>query len=347
MFSFGLLAGCLAGCLTGCLTGCNDGGDEGDVGCDVPTSFKWQATRPLITPPEGSVSIKDPSVLFYNGKWHIYATHYAQNGGYSMVYLNFADWAQADAAEKIPVSTNPNLKGYKCAPQLFYFSPQDLWYLVYQTQEPAYSTTKDPTDVSSWSKATRFMPMPDIIENSEYGGIDYWIICDESYCYMFFSADNGVLYRARTPKSEFPNGFEGTTEIVMQQGQYELYEACNVYKMAGTGKYLLTVEAIGLNGRFFRSWTADRLDGEWTPLQDTLSAPFASINNVTGAEWSNDGISHGEMLRTNPDETMTINTCDMKFLFQGRTAAGKEYNLHEYSLGVLIDDRPRTEDAGQ
>lgn len=151
-----------------------------------------------------------------------------------------------------------------------------------------------------------------------------------------------MLYRARTAKTDFPDGFADSTEIVMTEDRNALFEACNVYNMEGTGKYLLTVEAIGLNGRYFRSWTADALDGEWTPLQDTQSAPFASVNNVTGADWSNDGISHGEMLRTNPDETMTINTCNMQFLFQGRTASGASYNLNEYSLGILNDTVPRT-----
>ena len=318
---------------------CACASDPAEKGCGIPEAFSWQATGALITPPEGSVSIKDPSVLYFNGKWHIYATHYAEKGGYSMMYMNFTDWAEADAAEKIPVSVNPNLTGYKCAPQFFYFAPQDLWYLVYQTQAPAYSTTKDPTDVSSWSESTMFMGMPSIIENSDTGGIDYWIICDDDDCYMFFSADNGVLYRARTPKSDFPEGFTDTTEIVMEDTKFELFEACNVYKIKGTNKYLLIVEAIAASGRYFRSWTADRLDGEWTPLQDTFKAPFASTDNVTGAGWSIDGISHGEMLRTNPDETMTISTCNMHYLFQGQTAKGKSYNYNEYSLGLLIDEK--------
>jgi endo-1,4-beta-xylanase len=155
---------------------------------------------------------------------------------------------------------------------------------------------------------------------------------------MFFSADNGVLYRAKTTIENFPNGFENTTEIVMQEATNDLFEACNVYKMAGTDKYLLIVEAIG-NGRYFRSWTADDLEGEWTPLADTQSNSFASTSNVTGAGWSNDGISHGEMLRDNPDETMTISTCNMRYLFQGRTATGSTYDEHQYSLGVLTDAR--------
>ncbi len=303
--------------------------------CDLPTSFEWTSSEPLLLPPEGSASIKDPSVVFFDGKWHVYATRFDTNlDQYNMVYLNFADWASAGDAPKTLADTNRNLAGYKCAPQIFYFTGDETWYLVYQTQPPAYSTSKDPSDISSWSASKRFMAMPSIIENSSTGGIDYWVICDDTDCYMFFSADNGVLYRAKTSRAQFPDGF-GDTVIVMEESRNNLFEACNVYRIKGSNQYLLLVEAIGSQGRWFRSWTADRLDGEWTALADTPSNPFASQANVEGASWSTDGISHGEMLRDGYDERMVIDTCNMKYLFQGRTQAGSSYDLNEYSLGLL------------
>lgn len=304
-----------------------------DAICDLPSRFQWTSSPELIAPASGDVSIKDPTVQFYEGKWHIYATTYSTD--WSMTYLSFTDWDMAGAAEKTPVSVNPNLTGYKNSPHLFYFSPQNLWYLVYQTQPPAYSTTQDPSDVNSWSAMTQFMPMPDIITDSETGGIDYWVICDDTDCYLFFSADNGVLYRARTLKSDFPDGFEGTAAVVMSESKYALYDACNVYKVAGTNKYLLLVSAIGTVGRYYRSWTADRLDGDWIPLADTEAASFASADNVTGADWAIDGINQGEILRTDPDETMTIDACDLQFVFQGLTKVGETYGQNEYSLGLL------------
>nr|WP_237245719.1 non-reducing end alpha-L-arabinofuranosidase family hydrolase [Sorangium cellulosum] len=309
------------------------GGSTGS-GCGVPTSFEWTASPPLITPPSGSVSIKDPTVLYHDGKWHVYATHYA--GGYNMTYLNFTDWDQAGSAPKTLLSTNRNLTGYKCAPQLFYFSPQKLWYLVYQTQPPAYSTSTNPSDVRSWSAPKTFIARePAIVTENKGSGtwIDFWVICDDANCYLFFSDDNGHLYRSQTSKSSFPNGF-GTPVIALSDSRFALFEAANVYKIKGSNKYLLIHEAIG-DGRYFRSWTADRLDGAWTPLAATQANPFAGKANVTGAGWSNDGISHGEMLRDNPDETMTIDTCNMRYLFQGRTRAGSSYDLNEYSLGLL------------
>jgi endo-1,4-beta-xylanase len=257
-----------------------------------------------------------------------------------MIYLSFQDWDQAQTAVMTPVSENANLTGYKVAPQLFYFSPQNLWYLVYQTQEPTYSTTEDPGDVKSWSPMTTFISMPAIITNSDTGGIDYWVICDDTDCYMFFSADNGVLYRARTSKSLFPNGFEGTTEIVMQDDQYDLFDASNVYKLEGEDKYLLLVSAIDGGGieRYFRAWTADNLAGNWTPLADTKENSFASINNVTNTNWFTSGIVHGEMLRTNPDESMTISTCHMQYLFSGLVSDGTDTDNDYYTLGLLTSN---------
>lgn len=307
----------------------------GAGGCGVPTSFKWTASPPLISPRSGALSIKDPSIVYFEDKWHIMATDYASE--YNMVYLNFADFGAADSATKTLAATNPNLSGYKCAPQLFYFAPQELWYLIYQTQTPAYSTSTNPSDVNSWSAKQDFWSShPSLITNSNTGGIDYWVICDDDNCYMFYSADNGELYRASTPKTSFPNGFTNHTKVMgSTSNPNALFEACNVYQMKGTGKYLLLVEAIGSTGRYFRSWTADKLDGTWTALADTMANSFASTRNVTGAEWSNDGISHGEMLRDGYDEYMTVDTCNLRFLFQGRTKQGPSYNENEYSLGVL------------
>jgi hypothetical protein len=45
------------------------------------------------------------------------------------------------------LDTNPNIGSrYAAAPQLFYFAPDDEWYLVYQTGPPSYSTSKNPAD---------------------------------------------------------------------------------------------------------------------------------------------------------------------------------------------------------
>lgn len=61
--------------------------------------------------------------------------------------------------------------------------------------------------------------------------IDFWVICDTATCYLFFSDDNGHIYRAQTTLANFPNGF-GNTQIVLTDSRFALFEATNVYKIA-------------------------------------------------------------------------------------------------------------------
>ncbi len=302
--------------------------------CPLPDTFSWTASELLISPPADVVSIKDPTVVLFNDRWYVYATT-IDGSNLNMTFFSFADWTGAPAATLTPAGSNDNLTGYKAAPQLFYFSPDQTWYLVYQTPEPAYSISREPGNLQSWSAMTRFMDMPALLTDAGDSGIDYWVICDDTDCYLFFSALNGILYRARTTKEAFPDGFEGTTEIVMEDETLLLHDSSNVYRIAGTDQYLLLVSAIGAVGRYFRAWTAGRLDGDWTPLADTPEHPFASRLNVTGADWATDGINHGEMLRRNPDETMTIDPCHLEYLFSGLARENVDTEQTFYGLGLL------------
>ena len=46
------------------------------VGCDLPNSLSWTSTGPIITPKNGDVSVKDPSIVYYQNKYHVFATVY-------------------------------------------------------------------------------------------------------------------------------------------------------------------------------------------------------------------------------------------------------------------------------
>ena len=312
----------------------------------LPTSFGWTSSGVLISPkPDAAhpiVSIKDPSVVRYHNRWLVYATTANTSGNWSLAYTSFADWSQAAAAPQYFLDQNPGIgTGYRAAPEVFYFAPQKKWYLVYQTGLPSYSTTTDPTRPETWS-ATRNLQesMPQIIADNIGSGfwVDMWVVCDKINCYLFSSDDNGHLYRSQTTVRDFPNGFAKTVIVLSDPNRFNVFEASNVYRIKGTNTYLLLVEAIGTDGRrYFRSWTAEGIDGDWAPLASTEANPFARAGNVTFPDgaWSQD-ISHGEMIRAGVDQTLTIDPCHLRYLYQGMApSASGDYSQLPWRLGLL------------
>ncbi|GIH65345.1 non-reducing end alpha-L-arabinofuranosidase family hydrolase [Microbispora siamensis] len=313
-------------------------------GGTLPSSFRWSSSGALIAPkPDSShniAGIKDPTVVYYNGKYHVFAST-AQASGYNLVYLSFSDWSQAGSATHYYLDRTPIGSGYRAAPEVFYFAPQKLWYLVYQTGNASYSTNPDIGNPNGWSAPKNFYSgMPDIIRQNIGNGywVDMWVICDNANCYLFSSDDNGHLYRSQTTLANFPNGFGNTVIALQDSNRNNVFEASNVYKVQGDNRYLLIVEAIGSSGRrYFRSWTSNSIAGSWTPLAASESSPFAGSSNVTfpGGAWTND-ISHGEMVRTQVDQTLTISPCKMQYLYQGRDPnSGGDYNSLPWRLGLL------------
>jgi glycosyl hydrolase family 62/ricin-type beta-trefoil lectin protein len=311
----------------------------------LPSTFRWSSSGVLAGPRPDSahsdiLAIKDFSVVRFNNQWLIYATT-ARPSGWSLVEFAFNDWPQAASAQHTYLDNSSAIgSGYRAAPQLFFFAPQNLWYLVYQTGPPTYSTSTNPADPRSWSAPRTFIANePSIVTQNKGPGtwIDFWVICDSANCFLFFSDDNGHEYRAQTTLANFPNGF-GNTQIVLSDSRFSLFEASNVYKVAGQNQYLMIVEAIGSTGRrYFRSWTSGSLTGSWTPLAASESSPFAGRSNVTfpSGAWTQD-ISHGEMVRAGNDQTLTINPCHLQYVYQGMDpGASGDYIRLPWRMGLL------------
>jgi hypothetical protein len=317
--------------------------DESTVTAPPPFAgpLQWTAGDAVVNPPSdarGIVSVKDPSIVRYNDRWHIYATTANTNGGWGMVYLNFADWADAANAKPYHLDENPHLRGYHCAPQIFYFRPQKKWYLIYQSAHPQYSTADDLSKPETWTRPENFFSTnPPAVEKV---WLDFWIICDATHAYLFCTGDNGRMYRSRTKLENFPKGMSDP-EVVIEGSREGVFEGSMTYKLKGTNAYLTLVEAIGPGARYYRAWISDRLDGDWKPLPTgtTFAQPFAGINNVKFADgvtpWTKD-ISHGELIRDGYDETPTIDPKNLQLLFQGYDSTiSTSYSQLPYRLGLL------------
>ncbi len=320
------------------------GGTAGSS-CALGATFKWTTGAPVILPKSDAthdlVAVKDPTVVRYNDRWHLFASSVTKAGAYNMVYVNFADWSEAAAAPFYYMAETPNFNTYTAAPQVFYFTPQKKWYLIFQSGPPMYSTNDDIADPKKWTKPAPFYAAEPAIITQNDGWLDYWVICDAANCHLFFSDDHGRWYKAKTSVANFPNGFSDPIIVMQDPEAGRLFEGSSVYKVSGSNKYLALIEAFDQSSnwkRYFRSWTAESLEGPWQPLADSGTNPFVGKSNVafTGTVWTDD-ISHGDMVRAGYDETQLVDPCHFQFVYQGfdPVANGSPYNSLPWKLGLL------------
>jgi hypothetical protein len=320
--------------------------------------FNWTVGAPVVSPAnrpsDPCHAIKDPSVVYYRGRWHLFCTIRSQKKTHQLEYLSFVDFKNASKAERHVLQLSGE---YVAAPQVFYFSRHRRWYLIYQVVDktrkpalqPAYSTTDDISDPRSWTQ-------PILLFSSQPANItmwiDFWVICDGNRAHLFFTSLDGKMWKAETTFSDFPAGWN-RPKVVLQA---DIFEASHTYRLDDHKKFLTIVEAqrkpnslseklrsrlTGKSGswRYYKAYLSERLDGPWLPLAATPLKPFAGIVNVrgNGSTWTS-SFSHGELIRNGFDETLSVETSRLRFLFQGvndEDLAGKQYGEIPWRIGIL------------
>jgi hypothetical protein len=242
--------------------------------------------------------------------------------------MTFKDWPEAATAPQIKTT-------FGVAPTLFYFTPKKIWVLAYQwaTHKFSYRTASDPSNPNGWSAEKSLYDTA--LPPDGTGPIDQTVICDSAKCYLYYAGDNGHIYRSSMPIDSFPGAFGAAQDSGIVGTAQNLFEAVQVYKIEGSDKYLMIVEAQG-SARYFRAFTASSLEGPWT----LLTNDFAVKKNVKlTTDWTND-ISHGDLVRRNPDETFPVDPCNLQFVFQGRDPKiNTDYGNLPYRLGLLTLQR--------
>ncbi|MBL7218702.1 MAG: hypothetical protein ISS69_01190 [Phycisphaerae bacterium] len=316
--------------------------ESGQASFKPPSTWKYSA--PLISPEKRdelpSRAQKDPTVVFFKGKWHVFMT-VKLKGMSAIEYCSFETWGKAHNSKRTILKLTDSK--YYCAPQVFFFTPHKKWYLIYQLgvkgkrkMQIAFSTTTDIADPKSWTKPGSVF-RNDSEDTRKEGGLDYWMICDSKRAYLFITSLNGKMWRMSAKLEDFPHGF-GDLVLALRA---DIFEASHTYKLSGTDKYLTVIEAQAGSRRYYKAYLADRLDGKWTEASDGRRKPFAGLPNIRPADgvaaWT-DNISHGELIRKGYDQTLLVDPKNLRFIFQGalqKEKAGKNYGAIPWRIGML------------
>lgn len=322
MYSITSIAFILAGSLAA--------GTQADV---IPSG--WAAGPPVLTPGEpGSFddrAVKDPTVVRYGGTWHVFYTACTAEE-FGIAHVSASTWEELDTAPRTLLEQlDGGADGYAAAPQVFYFAPHETWYMVYQTRDayyqPVYATTKTLEDPASWSTPK---PLAEKTEDDKW--IDFWVICDETSAFLFYTRNHRDVYIQTTPIEDFPEGFSNPRKVFAP-----VHEAVHVYKAAGHGAYHMLYETRTNDGfRKFGLASASRLEGPWRNREPD----YATSENCNWPEetdpWTGN-VSHGEFLRTGHDQCLEYDPANTRLLIQGRQGSevGVPYRSLTWSLGLL------------
>lgn len=298
-----------------------------DPGFSVNLAPQWTTGNPVFLSNGVQAfearAVKDPSVVYDGGLYHVFNTgrDKGEGGQWKTAYVATPDLTNLIGSGPRTLLTSLNGGGYFCAPQVFWFEPQEKWYLIYQSgQGPTFSTTKTVDVPASWA-AGKGMGFND--------GIDFWCISDgKDSMYCFYAAMDGsrTIRRRATHVNSFPYGWSAYQVVADST-----FEAVHVYRNKPDGKYYMMVEDLA---RHFELWRADKPGGKWTKLVEK----WAAKNNLTetGVHWT-DQVSHGEMIRSGVNERLeieNINRCTI--LIQGVVNGNYgDYGNIPYVLGII------------
>lgn len=126
----------------------------------IPRSgFRWKNNSgPLAQPANGWTSLKNFTVVPYQGKYFVYGTKYQSPNYGSINFALVSNLRDLNSVRQTDINSGT------VAPTLFYFTPKNIWILVYQWGATPfnYRTSIDPTNATVGPRFTRFFLVPSL-----------------------------------------------------------------------------------------------------------------------------------------------------------------------------------------
>ena len=297
----------------------------------------WKVSDPILSPgAQGSfddVSVKDPSVVFYEGKWHVFYTAGGKTE-FTTGYVSAEKLTDLQSAQRHELKMIRGKTRYGCAPQVLYYEPQHKWYLIFQNQDsnyqPVFSTTTTISQPDSWSD-----PVPLITKDTKAKWIDFWVICDEEKAYLFYTeGHSGVMVRSTSLKA-FPKGW-GKSKKVFD----DIHEAVHVYKGKDRNEYHMIYELNHGEIRSFGLARASHLEGPWEKVTDSY-ATGNQLRYDKGTEKLTEMVSHGEVLRSGYNQEIEYDSGNCSWIIQGILNKDNKgpYPSLPYKLGIITKSK--------
>src|SRR5439155_11540527 len=124
--------------------------------------------------------------------------------------------------------------------------------------------------------------------------IDFWVICDEARAHLFFTSNDGRMWRAETTLADFPGGWNEPSVVL----RGDIFEASHTYRLKGLNRFLTIIEAQDGGRRYYKAYLAGRLDADWNALMPPKEGGFFVVRTVCDSGWHwTDFFSHGELVR--------------------------------------------------
>ena len=269
------------------------------------------------------MALKDPTVIRDKGAFHLFATVRGGARSHRLLQTSFARFSDSPLAPRDFVDVGVE---FAAAPQVMWFTPWKKWLLLFQGWPPygPWWTTADAL-TGPWAPA-RALDVDHVPQ-----ALDFHLHAFEDRLSLYFASLDGRVWRAETTLDAFPSGF-GAPQAVLQTGAYE---APHVYTDLDDGHLLMTVENKSLLGaRYLSTYRSRFPEGPWMPEADPWLAR-ADLRKA-GIRWT-DSVSHGDLIRVDPDERGCIRGHRRRLVFQGcraRDRRGRRYGAFPWRIGL-------------